>query len=93
MKKFWKWVLIISMTAIVIFLGLIGLGYNMMKHGTEYLEAKGATNVQYLGNADNVVYCKGQGTGMGFMVTPPNSSERTAVAVCVGAMGEVTEAK
>ena len=92
MNKFLKWFLWTLLAVVIIFAGLVGLGYNMMTHGADYLEAKGATNVHYLGNADGYVYCKGNGAGMAFMVTPPNSTERTPVAVCVGALGEVTEA-
>ena len=65
----------------------------MMQNGTEYLESRGATNIQYLGNAGDQVYCKGSGTGMLFMVDAPSGDKSMPIAVCVGPFGDVTEGK
>ena len=93
MKKFFKWVGILLGLAVLIMALLGWLGYSMMQNGTEYLEAQGFENVQYLGNADEYIYCKGQGTGMAFMVTGPDGDKRIPTAVCVSAFGNVTDGK
>ena len=95
MNKFWKYAGITLAVVLVGFAGLVGLGYNMMVSGTEYLEAKGATNIQYLGNADGYVYCKGQGAGMAFLVNTPEdpTGDRIPVAVCITGLGTVTESR
>jgi len=93
MNKYLKWFLWTVATVVIIFGGLVGLGYNMMKHGTEYLEAKGATNVRYLGNANEHVFCRGNGTGMAFRVDAPTGEKDQIVAVCISGLGTVSEAK
>ena len=88
-----KWVGIVIGVFLVIFVGMFSIGYNMMTHGQAYLEEKGGLNVQYVGNANEYIYCKGQGSAMAYMVNSPETGERNVFAVCVSATGEVTEGK
>ena len=85
MKKFWKWTGITVLVLAILFGLIVALGYNMSKTGEKFLASKGATNIHYIGNANDVVYCKGSKSAIAYMVTV--NDEELPVAVCVDAFG------